>query len=77
MLDDPTPRALPERTGRHLCTRCLAVIAPEEFFRNDHICDACAQDDEYPLASTPEPKKKDEPAQPAAGEPRRAREAGG
>ena len=30
----------------------------EEYQRNDHICDACAEDDEYPLASTPEAKKK-------------------
>jgi hypothetical protein len=38
--------------------KCLAGIPAEEYFRNDHICDACASSDEYPLASTPEPKKK-------------------
>ena len=58
MHDDPPPRALPERTGRHFCGRCLAAIPAEDFLRNDHICDACAAQQEYPLASTPEPKKK-------------------
>jgi hypothetical protein len=56
MHEDPTPRAMPERTGKHLCTRCLAAIPAEEYFRNDHICDACAAGDEYPLPSKPEPK---------------------
>ena len=56
MQDDATPRGLTERTGRHLCVRCLRSIAAEEYFRNDHICDECAAKDEYPLASTPEPK---------------------
>ena len=55
MHEDPPPRALPERTGRHYCVKCLAAIAGEEYFRNDHICDVCASKDEYPLASTPEP----------------------
>ena len=59
MHDDPPPRELPERTGKHLCVKCLAQIPAEEYFRNDHICDACAASDEYPLASTPEEKKKD------------------
>lgn len=58
MHDDPPPRELPERTGKHYCTRCLAPVAAEEYFRNDHICDKCAATDEYPLKSTPEPKKK-------------------
>ena len=58
MHDDPPPRELTERTGRHLCVKCLAPIAAEEYFRNDMICDACAQSDEYPLKSTPEPKKQ-------------------
>ena len=58
MHDDPPPRALPERTGKHYCTRCLAPVPAEEYFRNDHICDACAAKDEYPLKSTPEPRKK-------------------
>ena len=60
MQDESVPRELPERTGRHLCIRCLAPVAADEYLRNDHICDACAANDEYPLASTPEPKKKDE-----------------
>jgi hypothetical protein len=54
--DEPTPRQLAERTGRHLCVRCLAPIPAEEYFRNDHICDACATADEYPLKSTPDAK---------------------
>lgn len=57
MLDDPTPRELPERTGKHFCVRCLAQVPADEYLRNDHICDACAAKDEYPLASTPEPRQ--------------------
>lgn len=56
MHEDPMPRALPERTGKHVCTRCLAVIPADEYFRNDHICDACAAGEEYPPVSTPKPK---------------------
>jgi hypothetical protein len=52
MLDEPTPRALPERTGRHVCIRCLSEVETEEYFANDHVCDQCAESDEYPLAST-------------------------
>ena len=58
MHDDPPPRELPERTGKHYCVMCLGPVAAEEYFRNDHICDQCAAKTEYPLASTPEPKKK-------------------
>lgn len=57
MNDDPPPRALPERTGKHLCVKCRAAIPAEEYFRNDHICDRCAAQDEYPLASTPEARE--------------------
>lgn len=57
MHDEPQRRQMPERTGKHYCVRCMAIISAEEFQRNDHICDACAADDEYPLASTPEPKE--------------------
>jgi hypothetical protein len=56
MLPDPPSRELPERTGKHFCVRCLAVVPPEEYLRNDYLCDECAVSDEYPLASTPEPK---------------------
>jgi len=56
MHDEPPPRDLKERTGKHVCVRCLAQIPAEEYFRNDHICDRCAQSDEYPLASTPDVK---------------------
>jgi len=47
-----------ERTGRHLCVRCLSEVEMEEYLRNDHLCDACAAQGDYPLASTPEPKRK-------------------
>ena len=57
MHDDPPPRELNERTGKHYCIKCLAVVTAEEYFRNDQICDACAENEEYPLASTPEPKQ--------------------
>jgi hypothetical protein len=56
MHEDPPPRELPERTGKHVCTKCLAVVPADEYFGNDHVCDACAAADDYPLASTPEPK---------------------
>ena len=56
-MDDAPPRKMNERTGRHYCIICLKEVAAEEYFRNDHICDSCAEKDEYPLASTPEPKK--------------------
>jgi hypothetical protein len=59
MHDDPPPRALPERTGRHLCVRCLAPIPADEYMRNDHICDACAEGEEYP-APAPPPARNDE-----------------
>jgi hypothetical protein len=54
MHDEPLPCKLDERTGRHLCVRCLAEVSSEDFLRNDYVCNACAQQDEYPLASTPE-----------------------
>lgn len=60
MDEEPLPRQLPERTGRHYCVKCLAPVPAEEYQRNDHICDTCAASDEYPLASTPEPRKSDE-----------------
>jgi CRISPR/Cas system-associated protein Cas10 (large subunit of type III CRISPR-Cas system) len=59
-VDDSTPRQLNERTGKHYCIVCLREVATEEYFRNDQICDACAEKDEYPLASTPEERVKGE-----------------
>ena len=56
-IDTHQQRPLPkpgERTGRHKCTICLRDIPVEELLRNDYVCDACAEKDEYPLASTPE-----------------------
>ena len=61
MHDEPTPRNLRERTGKHRCVKCLADVPMEEYLRNDHICDACAAEgDEYPLATTPDAKKSEE-----------------
>jgi NMD protein affecting ribosome stability and mRNA decay len=50
---DDIPYRLAERTGRHLCVSCLAETPAASFFVNDHLCDACAAREEYPLASTP------------------------
>ncbi len=46
MHDEPTPRHLPERTGRHLCIQCLAEVPADEYFRNDCLCDLCAEEEE-------------------------------
>ena len=43
MHDEPLPRKLNERSGKHLCTRCLAEVPAEEYFANDHVCDKCAE----------------------------------
>jgi hypothetical protein len=53
-MQDGTPRQLNERTGRHRCVKCLAETPDAQYFRNDHICDRCAAEDEYPLQSTPD-----------------------
>ncbi len=53
-MQDETSRRLDERTGRHRCVKCLEETPDEPYFRNDHICDRCAADDEYPLQSTPD-----------------------
>ena len=45
MHDEPLPRKLNERTGKHICIRCLAEVETEEYFRNDHVCDKCAAED--------------------------------
>ena len=45
MHDEPPPRKLNERTGKHFCIRCLAEIPAEEFLANDHICQKCADED--------------------------------
>ena len=55
MLDEQTPRNLSERTGKHRCIRCLADVSDEEYFRNDHVCDACAAE-----ADSEEERMKDE-----------------
>jgi len=55
-VEDSPPRQLNERTGRHYCIVCLKEVPAEEYFRNDQICDVCAEKDEYPLASTPDAK---------------------
>jgi hypothetical protein len=67
IVDDAIPRNLNERTGKHRCTRCLAEVPAETFLLNDFLCDRCAAEGDYPLASTPEApasdqKKRDESA---------------
>jgi hypothetical protein len=56
--DEPIPRNLPERTGRHYCIKCLIEVPADEYLRNDHLCDSCSQSENYPLQSTPEEKKE-------------------
>jgi hypothetical protein len=46
MFQERVPRNLRARTGRHLCIRCLAETPEDAYFRNDHVCDACAALDE-------------------------------
>ena len=58
MDDEPPPRHLKERTGKHYCVTCMAEVPAEEYLRNDHVCDACAEQEEYPLQSTPESNGK-------------------
>ena len=58
MLDDLPRGTVNERTGKHVCVRCLREVESEEYFRNDHLCDRCAEEGDYPLASTPAPKQK-------------------
>jgi hypothetical protein len=41
--EEAPPRNLRERTGKHLCIRCLAETPEEEWFGNDHVCDRCAE----------------------------------
>jgi len=43
MTDEPPPRKLNERTGTHICIRCLAETPAEAWFANDHVCDKCAE----------------------------------
>jgi len=43
MHDEPPPRKLNERTGKHYCITCLAETPEEEYFANDHVCDRCAE----------------------------------
>jgi hypothetical protein len=62
MIEDRIPRNLPERSGVHICIRCLREVRPDEYDRLDHVCAGCAEEiDHFPLASTPEsrdPKEK-------------------
>lgn len=39
-----------ERTGIHRCVVCVDVVAREEYFGNDHACDACVAEPRYPFA---------------------------
>jgi hypothetical protein len=42
--DEPTPRNLPEHTGKHYCVRCLQEVPADEYFGNDFLCDKCVQE---------------------------------
>ncbi|HEX7420609.1 MAG TPA: hypothetical protein VF505_12030 [Thermoanaerobaculia bacterium] len=46
MHDEPTPRNLPERTGRHFCIQCLREVPADEYLRNDMLCDECVEKEE-------------------------------
>ena len=41
--DEELPRNLRERSGKHICIRCLKETEAEEWFANDFVCDACAE----------------------------------
>jgi hypothetical protein len=56
MSDDQPRHVLSEQTGRHVCVRCLSDVDVDEYLRNDHLCDQCAGQGDYPLASTPKPR---------------------
>ncbi len=58
MADDFPRRTMNERTGKHVCVRCLREVEADEYFRSDHLCGRCAGEGDYPLASTPAPKRK-------------------
>lgn len=45
-------KPLKERTGKHYCIECLKEVPGEDYFRNDHLCNECAEKKE---------KKADEP----------------
>ena len=60
-MDDDTRQPLRERTGKHVCIRCMKQIDAEEYFGNDFFCDACAAEDQsFPLESTPGEKPRGE-----------------
>lgn len=44
------PETLIMRTGVHLCTSCCAAVDLDQFLRNDHVCDPCADSDAKPHA---------------------------
>lgn len=54
MHDEPPRRKLNERTGKHYCIQCLEEVPADDYFRNDHVCDACGQKKEE---ETQEPAK--------------------
>jgi hypothetical protein len=59
MFQERVPRQLHPRTGRHLCIRCLAETPEDAYFRNDHVCDACAAQDEDAEEQPPEESPPD------------------
>ena len=43
MQDDRPRLPLKERTGKHICIECLNEVPADDYFRNDHVCDGCAE----------------------------------
>jgi hypothetical protein len=56
-MDDAPPRQLKERTEKHRCIKCLSEVPRDEYLRNDFLCDKCAEEELYPLQSTPDARK--------------------
>ena len=48
-VDERTPRLLPERTGRHICTLCMREVDGRVYLANDHVCEDCARREEERL----------------------------
>jgi len=47
-------KTLKERTGKHICIECLKETPADDYFRNDHLCNDCAEKKE-PRGATADP----------------------
>ena len=45
-MDEAPPRRLKEQTEKHYCVKCLREIPADEYFRNDFVCDPCAEQEQ-------------------------------